>query len=124
MVTFSKPAGMEIETLYEYDALGRNTKITAYYDGILATITERRCDDLNRPLEYTIYNADGSIANLTTCVYEENTITRLDREGNRTIEILRPDGQVAMTESYDRDGNLTSRSAYTYAEIQIPAEEE
>ena len=124
VVTFSEPAGMEIETLYKYDALGRNTKITEYYDGALAMTTQRRCDELDRPLEYTIYDADGSIVNRTTWLYEENTVTSFDSEGNRTIETLGPDGQVTLAESYDKDGNLTSRSVYTYTEIQIPAKEE
>lgn len=124
VVTYSRPAGMEIETRYEYDDRGRNTKITEYYDGVHSSTSVCSWDNLDRTLEYTIYDADGTLVLQTNWLYEENTVTSWDSNGNRTIETLRPDGQVAMQESYDRDGNLTARSEYTYTEIQIRAKEE
>ena len=60
----------------------------------------------------------------STVVYEENTVTTLDLDGNRSVETLRPDGLVEKMENYDPDGNLLSRMEYTYQEIQIPAKEE
>lgn len=124
VVTCSEPAGMEMETIYEYDDRGRCTKITEYYDGVHSSTSACSWDNQDRTLEYTIYDADGTLVLRTNWLYEENTVTSWDSNGNRTIETLRPDGQVAMQESYDRDGNLTARSEYTYTEIQIRAKEE
>lgn len=122
-VTFSEPAGMEIETVYEYDALGRNIKISNYYDGVLSTTTELRYDEDGRLLESAIWG-DGQLLRRDTHRYEENTVITRDLDNYKTIEYLRPDGQVERQEQYDAAGNLTSRSDYFYTEIQIPAKEE
>ena len=70
------------------------------------------------------YDANGTALYGSTVVYEENTVTTMDLEGNRSVEILRPDGLVEKMENYDPDGNLLSRMEYTYQEIQIRAKEE
>lgn len=124
VVTFSKPAGIEIESLYEYDALGQLIKTIEYLDGTLSSTSEKRYDELGRILEDTWYDADGGILMRTTYQYTENTVTTWDKDGRKGVKTLRPDGQVAMLENYDQDGNLITRSVYTYTEIQIPAEEE
>ena len=124
VVTYSRSAGMEIETLYEYDDRGRNTRIAEYRDGELASYAERSYDEQDRLLNDVWYDAGGTILMSTGYAYEENTVTSRGHQGDVTIQVLRPDGQVAMQESYDRDGNLTARSEYTYTEIQIRAKEE
>ena len=121
-VTYSRPAGMEIESLREYDARGLNTRTTEYLDGVLSSTAEMRYDDQGRILENTWYDADGALLRRITWLYEEHTVTTWDKEGNKSVQTLRPDGQVETQEDYDPDGNLLARSEYIYTEIQIPAE--
>ncbi|MBR5293702.1 MAG: hypothetical protein IKU31_02930 [Oscillospiraceae bacterium] len=120
VVTFSEPAGMEIETLYEYDELGRNTKITEYRNGALASITQKRYDDQGRILENISCDANGTAIYGTTCVYDENTVTTVNLDGNRSVETLRPDGLVETMDNFDPDGNLLSRTEYSYRQINVP----
>lgn len=124
IVTISHAAGMEMETLYEYDELGRNVKTIHYQDGVLASTVQTSYDDQGRMVKNISYDANGTAIYGSTVVYEENTVTTLDLDGNRSVEILRPDGLVEKMENYDPDGNLLSRMEYTYQEIQIPAKEE
>ena len=124
IVTISHAAGMEMETLYEYDELGRNVKTIHYQDGVLAYTVLTSYDDQGRMVKNISYDANGTAIYGSTVVYEENTVTTLDLDGYRSVEILRPDGLVEKMENYDPDGNLLSRMEYTYQEIQIPAEEE
>lgn len=123
-VTYSEPAAMEMETIYEYDELGRNIKAVAYVNGALSTTTERRYDDRDRLLESIIYEDNGSILMGHTYQYTENTTTICDKDGYRTVETLRPDGQKAKVETYDPDGALLTLTEYIYEEIRIPAKEE
>ena len=113
-----------IENDYEYDELGRNTEIRAYYDDAPASITSMTYDDQNRLLEEIYYDAAGTVYSHTTYQYGENTITIRDQDGCTTIKTLRPDGQVEKMEQYDKKGNLTALTQYIYQEIQIPAQRE
>lgn len=124
IVTISHAAGTEMETLYEYDELGRNVKTIHYQDGVLASTVLTSYDDQGRMVKNISYDANGTAIYGSTVVYEENTVTTLDLDGNRSVETLRPDGLVEKMENYDPDGNLLSRMEYTYQEIQIPAKEE
>lgn len=124
IVTLSHAAGMEMETLYEYDELGRNVKTIHYQDGVLASTVQTSYDDQGRMVKNISYDANGTAIYGSTVVYEENTVTTVDLDGNRSVEILRPDGLVEKMENYDPDGNLLSRMEYTYQEIQVPAKEE
>ena len=124
IVTISHAAGMEMETLYEYDELGRNVKTIHYQDGVLASTVQTSYDGQGRMVKNISYDANGTAIYGSTVVYEENTVTTLDLDGNRSVETLRPDGLVEKMENYDPDGNLLSRMEYTYQEIQIRAKEE
>ena len=124
IVTISHAAGMEMETLYEYDELGRNVKTIHYQDGVLASTVLTSYDGQGRMVKKISYDANGTAIYGSIVVYEENTVTTLALDGNRSVEILRPDGLVEKQEDYDPDGNLLSRMEYTYQEIQIRAKEE
>lgn len=121
-VGYSEPAGVQMETLYEYDDQGRNTKVISHYDGALSSTTEKRYDDQGRLLEYILHSADGEVLAHDTYRYDGNTVTILDMDGYKTVEILRPDGQTEKMETYYPSGALRSRSEYTYRQIQIPTE--
>lgn len=123
-VTHSRAAGIDLETIYEYDGLGRNTKITEYQNGVLSSITESRYDDLGRILDSAFYDAAGTLLRRTTCLYEDDTTTTTDTDGSKTVVYLRPDGQIEIQEQYNTNGELTTRTEYIYTEIQIPAKEE
>lgn len=122
IVTLSN--GKEVETVYEYDELGRDIRSTRYDNGVLTTIYETRYDDQGRVLESTARSPEGEILWQTIYLYEGNTVTTRDESGNWSLETLRPDGQVETQENYGPDGKLLSRSEYTYQEIQVPAKEE
>ncbi len=124
VVSFSEPAGSESETRYEYDDLGRNTKTTYYQDGALSTIQEYHYDDQDRVLAYTLLDPNGTVLRRDTYHYEENTVTITEMDGYRTVEYLRPDGQIEKRGNYYPSGELSSRTEYTYREIQVPAKEE
>ena len=124
VLTVNHNNGTEMESLYEYDALGRNTRTVSYYDGALSSTDETSYDDQGRMVKNISYDANGTAIYGSTVVYEENTVTTLDLDGYRSVEILRPDGLVEKMENYDPDGNLLSRMEYTYQEIQIRAKEE
>lgn len=124
VVTYSRPAGMEIESIYEYDDRGRNTRIAEYRDGELATYAQRSYDEQDRVLNVVWYDADGTILMSTGYAYEENTVTSRGHQGDVTIQVLRPDGQVETQEYYGPDGKLRSRTENIYTQIQVPAEEE
>ncbi len=124
VVTDSRPAGMEMDTRYEYDELGRNTRILQYLDGVLSMTTEQRFDDQDRVIESTLYDANGAIISHHTWEYTENTVTTRDMDGYKSVKTLRPDGLTEKNESYDPDGRLLTRTDYIYTEIQIPAKEE
>ena len=124
IVTISHAAGMEIESRYEYDALGQLIKTAEYLDGTLSSTSEKRYDELGRILEDTWYDADRNILIRTTYQYTENTITTWDKDGNRSVKTLRPDGQVQTQEDYDPAGKLLSRTVNIYTEIRVPAKEE
>ena len=123
-VTFSEATQTEMESQYEYDALGRHTKTTSYVDGEHASTTERRYDDQGWLLEHTILTDAGAVLTRTTYRYEGNTVTSWDEQGSRSIQILRPDGQVETAETYNPDGTLRTRTENIYTQIQIPAKEE
>ena len=124
VVTYSNPTDSQMESIYEYDALGRNTKILQYIDGEPAYTTERRFDDQDRIIRSTMYDSSGTVLTDFTFEYTENTVTTLDRDGSKGVKTLRPDGQPEKNESYDPEGNLLTRTDYTYTEILIPAKEE
>lgn len=124
VVTYSAPAGTEIETLYEYDELGRNTKTVDYSNGICSSTMEERWDDRDRILERSFYDTDGTVFSRTTYEYTENTVTTQDLDGYKTVEHLRPDGQLEKREQFYPSGELRAVTEYTYTEIQIPAKEE
>lgn len=124
VVTDSRPAGMEMGTRYEYDELGRNTRILQYLDGELSMTTEQRFDDQDRVIESTMYDANGAIISRHTWEYTENTVTTWDMDGYKSVKTLRPDGLTEKNETYDPDGQLRTRMDYNYTEIQIPAKEE
>ena len=124
VVTISTPAGLEIETHYEYDDQGRNIKITEYQNGVLTSTVQKSYDDQGRMLENISRDASGTAIYGTTKVYGENTVTTTDLDGYRSVETLRPDGLVETMENFDPDGKLLSRTDYTYQQIRIPAKEE
>lgn len=124
VVTYSHPAGMEIETLYEYDEQGRKTKTLEYRDGILRTTTQTRYDDQGRILEDIWYDTDGTILLSNTYLYDGNTVITLDEQGNKGVKTLRPDGQVETQENYGPDGKLLGRTENIYTQIQVPVKEE
>ena len=124
IVTISHAAGMEMETLYEYDELGRNVKTIHYQDGVLAYTVLTSYDDQGRMVKNISYDVNGTAIYGSTVVYGENTVTTLDLDGYRSVEILRPDGLVETMENFDPDGKLLSRTDYTYQQIRIPAKEE
>ena len=124
VVTYSNPTDSQMESIYEYDALGRNTKILQYIDGEPAYTTERRFDDQDRIIRSTMYDSSGTVLTDFTYEYTENTVTTLDRDGSKGVKTLRPDGQPEKNESFDPEGNLLTRVDYTYTEILIPAKEE
>ena len=124
VVTISTPAGLEIETHYEYDDQGRNIKITEYQNGVHTSTVQKSYDDQGRMVKNISYDANGTAIYGSTVVYVENTVTTVDLDGNRSVEILRPDGLVETMENFDPDGKLLSRTDYTYQEIRIPAKEE
>lgn len=124
VVTYSNPTDSQMESIYEYDALGRNTKILQYIDGEPAYTTERRFDDQDRIIRSIMYDSSGTVLTDFTYEYTENTVTTLDRDGSKGVKTLRPDGQPEKNESYDPEGNLLTRTDYTYTEIRIPAKEE
>ena len=124
IVTISHAAGMEMETLYEYDELGRNVKTIHYQDGVLAYTVLTSYDDQGRMVKNISYDANGTAIYGSTVVYEENTVTTVDLDGYRSVETLRPNGLVEKLETFYTDGNLRSRTEYTYQEIQIRAKEE
>lgn len=124
IITISKPSGMQIETLYEYDTQGRNTGVLEYRDGVLSTTSETRYDAQGRCIERTWREADGKLISRLSCQYTDNTVTTESETGDKTVEYLRPDGTIERTEHYAPDGTLTRVSHYTYTEIQIPAKEE
>ena len=123
-VSLNKINGTERETLWEYDALGRNTKIIDHYNGVLSTTAVLRYDDQNRLLEQTTYDPDGRIIQQFTHTYEDNTITTRYLDGSTTVKMLRPDGQIELLAQYDAAGKVISRSEYIYIQIQVPASTE
>ena len=123
-VTLSKPAGIQTETIEEYDELGRSIKTVEYMDGDLFSTTEYRYDDEGRLAELTSCGSSGQILSGFTMLYEENTVTTLYRDGSKQVETLRPDGLMQSEECYSPAGELRWRREYTYKSIQIPAEEE
>ena len=122
--TYSIPAGIKMESVYEYDELGRTTKETEYMDGEISTITELHWDEQNNLTELTSRDANGKLLSSTTYLYEGNIVTSWDERGYKYVECLRPDNRPEWDEAYDPQGNLFRRNDYTYMEIQIPAKEE
>lgn len=123
-VTRSKPAGILMETVEEYDELGRSIKTVEYVDGELFSTTEYRYDDEGRLAELTSYGSSGQILSGFTMLYEENTVTTLYRDGSKQVETLRPDGLLQTEELYGPTGELRRHTENIYRSIQIPAEEE
>ena len=113
-----------MESLYEYDALGRNTRTVSYYDGALSSTLETSYDDQGRILEEVWWDPDGIIFHRNTLSYTENTQTALDPEGYKTVITYRPDGQTEKMEIYAPSGELERLTEYIYSQIQIPAKEE
>ena len=109
-----------------YDELGRKTGIVEYEDGTLVTTTELRYDDQNRKIWGETHDADGRLTNHWEYIYDDSAHSKTCISGDSitSVEYYHPSGQIEKLENYDRDGNLTSRSVYTYTEIQIPAKEE
>ena len=109
-----------------YDELGRKTGIVEYEDGTLVTTTELRYDDQNRKIWGETHDADGRLTNHWEYIYDDSAHSKTCISGDSitSVEYYHPSGQIEKQENYDRDGNLTSRSVYTYTEIQIPAKEE
>lgn len=121
---YSEPTDVWMESLCEYDGLGRNTRITSYYDEALSSVTELVYDDLDRILEETYRGADGTVYSRITYHYGETTVTTYDLNGVKTVETHRPDGQVEKIEQYSKNGQLTRVTQYTYTEIRVPADRE
>lgn len=124
VLTVNHGNGVEMESLYEYDALGRNTRTVSYYDGALSSTLETRYDDQGRILEEVWRDADGTVFSRNTLSYTENTQTALDLEGYKTVITYRPDGQMEKMETYAPSGELELLTEYIYSQIQIPAKEE
>ena len=121
----SKVGGVStVETFYEYDELGRNTRILSYYEDALSSTTELVYDDQDRLTQETIFDADGTVISRRTYQYGENTVTTYELGGTRTVETYRPDGQVETMEQFNKSGELTIRTQYTYTQIQVPADRE
>ena len=124
VLTVNHDNGTEMESLYEYDALGRNTRTVSYYDGALSSTLETSYDDQGRILEEVWWDPDGIIFHRNTLSYTENTQTALDPEGYKTVITYRPDGQMEKMEIYAPSGELERLTEYIYSQIQIPAKEE
>lgn len=124
VLTVNHGNGVEMESLYEYNDLGRNTRTVSYYDGALSSTHETRYDDQGRILEEVWWDADGTVFSRNTLSYTENTQTALDLEGYKTVITYRPDGQMEKMETYAPSGELERLTEYIYSQIQIPAKEE
>ena len=122
--TYSIPAGVKMESTYEYDELGRTIRETEYMDGEISAVTEFHWDEQHHLTELTSRDANGNILSSTTYLYEGNIVTSWDQSGYKYVECLRPDNLLEWDEVYDPQGNLFRRNDYTYMEIQIPAKEE
>ena len=123
-VNHSNVGGGDTETVYEYDELGRNTKMTMYQNGSLSLTITLVYDSQDRIVEETFYDAEGVITSRSTHHYEESTITSYDLNRVKTVQTLRPDGQVETAEQFNKMGHLTKQTQYIYQEIQVPADRE
>lgn len=120
-LTYSEPADIWMETRYEYDGEGRSTGITSYYDEALSSTAALVYDDQGRIVEETYLDSSGAVYSRRTRHYGENTVTTYDLDGNKTVETYRPDGQIEKMEQFNRQGELTIVTRYTYTEIRVPA---
>lgn len=116
--------GIDSESFYEYDALGRNIKITEFYDNALFGTIELVYDDQNRIVEEVQRNGDGTVFIHNTFHYTENTITTCELGGTKIIETFRSDGLVEKMARFNDAGELTHVTHYIYQEIQVPANRE
>lgn len=123
-MTHSDTGGGDIETVYEYDELGRNTKIIMYLDGALSNTFVLVYDDQDRVIEETYYDAEGAVYSRSTHHYGENTVTTYELNGSKLVQTLRPDGQAEKMERFSSTGELTKLTRYIYQEIQVPADRE
>lgn len=123
-LTYSEPADIWMETRYEYDDQGRNTRILSYYDEVLSSTATLVYDDQDRILEETYCDSTGAVYSRRTYHYGENTVTTYDLDGSKTVETYRPDGQVEKMEQYRKNGELSHTTVYTYQKIQVPADRE
>ena len=121
-VSHSSVGGGDIETLYEYDELGQQTKMTVYQNGSLSSTIELVYDEQGRVIKETWLDAESGILTRYTHHYEETTITTYDLDGNKTIQTLRPDGEVEKLEQFDKTGQLIKHTQYIYQQIQVPAD--
>lgn len=124
VLTLSHAAGVEMESIHEYDGRGRSVKITSLWDGALFSILELAYDDQDRLTLEVSYDADGTVASRRTYQYGENTVTTYELGGAWTVETYRSDGQIEKMEQFNKSGELTMRTEYIYKEIQIPADRE
>ena len=123
-LTYSEPTGIYMETVYEYDDPGRNTKIISYYDNALSSTAALVYDDQGRLLTETFSGADGAVYHHTTYHHAENTIITYELDGGKTVETYRPDGPVEKMEQFNKQGERTMLTEYTYQQIRIPANRE
>lgn len=124
VLTYTKVSGGSFETLYEYDAQGREVKCTSIYDGEPGMTTETAYDDQGRITETKSFDADGSLLSHNTYTYGENTMTETRMSGYTVVTTYHPDGRVDKIEHFNEDGNLGILQQHTYQEIQVPVKEE
>lgn len=123
-LTYSEPVDTWMETCYEYDEQGRNTRILSYYDEVLSATATLVYDDQDRIIEETYCDTNGAVYSRRTYHYGENTVTTCDLDGSKTVETYRPDGQVEKMEQYRKNGELAHTTVYIYQKIQVPADRE
>lgn len=123
-VTHSGVGGGDMETIYEYDDQGRNTKVTSYQNNAVLITVEYRYDDQNRIIEEINRGPEGEVLTHNIHEYTENTITTYDRDGGKTVQTLHSDGRADKVEGFDSAGNLIKLTQYFYQQIQVPADRE
>lgn len=123
-VTHSEVGGGDLETLYEYDDLGRNTKVISSQNGTVFSTVEFRYDSQDRIVEEIICGTEGEVLTHNIHEYTENTITTYDRDGGKTVQTLHLDGRADKVEQFDSAGGLVMLTQYLYEQIQVPADRE
>jgi YD repeat-containing protein len=123
------PAGLNLRTRYEFDALGRQTRVTEAYGSADTRVTEHSYDRNSRITRTTVdpaglklttdyrYDAAGQVVRValgTTAQPSQHvTLYEYDALGRRTTEIVAPSAEFGAGAAGTRD--LATRYAYDLA---------